>query len=80
MNECYLCMSVNPYATRRHDPMEGRYNTRSATTNPTGKNRLEAGRKGRERRVRQPIRAVLCLLLREMLASQMNFRYHNGLD
>ena len=42
--------------------MEGRYNTRSATTKPTGKNRLEAGRKGRERRARQPIRAVRCLL------------------
>jgi hypothetical protein len=27
--------------------MDGMYNTRSATTNPTGKNKLEAGTKGR---------------------------------
>ena len=35
-----------PRATRRQNPMEGMYRTLSARTNPTGKNRFEAGRKG----------------------------------
>jgi len=37
-------------ATRRHAPMLGRYRTLSATTNPTGKRRLEAGKNGRQKR------------------------------
>ena len=53
--------------------MEGRYSTRSATTNPTGKNRLEAGRKGSVRRVRHPIRAVRCLLGNNLAIQQLDF-------
>jgi len=43
---------VKPWATMRQNPMDGMYRTRSATTNPTGKNRLEAGRKGSTRNPR----------------------------
>jgi len=35
-----------PTATRRQNPMLGTYRTRSATTKPTGKNRLDAGING----------------------------------
>lgn len=42
----YLASTDTPKATRRQYPALGRYRTLSATTNPTRKNRLEAGRKG----------------------------------
>ena len=43
----FFCIILEyPNATRRENPMEGMYKTLSAITNPTGKNKLEAGRKG----------------------------------
>ena len=42
----WLTRIVKPCATMRQKPMLGRYRTLSATTNPTGKKRLEAGMKG----------------------------------
>jgi len=33
-------------------PIEGMYSTRSATTNPTGKKRLDAGRNGKTMKAR----------------------------
>lgn len=43
-----LCeTTLNPCATSTQKPMLGTYRTLSATTNPTGKKRLDAGMKGR---------------------------------
>lgn len=36
----------HPCATKMQNPMLGTYNTRSATTNPTGKKRFDAGMNG----------------------------------
>jgi len=45
---CFRRCSNNwkPTATRRQNPMLGAYNTRSATTKPTGKKRFDAGING----------------------------------
>lgn len=37
-------IKLNPIPTIKLDPIDGRYKTRSARTNPTWKNRLDAGR------------------------------------
>lgn len=43
---------TTPTAMSRENPMLGTYKILSATTNPTGKNRLEAGTKGKMMRER----------------------------
>ena len=48
-----------PKASRRQKPIEGRYKTRSATTNPTGKNKLEAGMKGKTVMARPRLQSAL---------------------
>lgn len=48
----FLASRRQPWATSRHQPIEGMYRTRSATTNPTGKKRFDAGKKGKTRRAR----------------------------
>lgn len=42
----WLSRTSKPQATSRQKPILGAYRIRSATTNPTGKNRLEAGMNG----------------------------------
>lgn len=37
---------LHPYPISMQNPMEGAYNTLSAITNPTGKKRFDAGKKG----------------------------------
>lgn len=37
---------LHPYPTSIQNPIDGAYNTLSAMTNPTGKKRFEAGKKG----------------------------------
>jgi len=37
---------LHPYPISMQNPIEGAYNTLSAITNPTGKKRFDAGRKG----------------------------------
>ena len=82
----YVNSLAIPMATSKHNPMLGMYRTRSATTNPTGKIRLEAGKNG------NPIRAKAnktkwfpCLNLHSVIlfgfpSTFINFKFHGCID